>query len=151
MAYGRSRLTASAQAGDPFLGGIIKTIGKGLGIAGKILPGPLGGVARIAGGVLAPQRRLPPAPPQFMPGGILPTQFGRPRQVPSRAAPRMPGMAPRRRRMNPNNPQALRRAVRRISSWDRQRKSVEKSLRKIAPKPARRSRRDLGPGHRHVR
>lgn len=159
MAYGRSRLTAHMQAGDPFLGGIIKGIGKGLGVIGKIAPGPIGTIARTVGGALAPvsraprQRALPFPGPMVNLGTSLPgLGLGGPQQRVSfgRRQPGIPGVR-RRRRINPSNSRALRRAVSRISAWDRQRKSVEKALRKVAPKPARRARADLPRGHRHVR
>ena len=45
----------------------------------------------------------------------------------------------KRRRMNPCNDKALRRALRRIEMWDRQRKRVEKALRRACPPSRRRA------------
>ena len=51
----------------------------------------------------------------------------------------------KRRRMNPGNPKALNRAVRRLSMYHKQNKKVEAQLRKLAPRPrARRA-----PAHHH--
>ena len=155
MPYGRSRLTAGAQLGDPFLGGIIRGIGRAAG--GFLRGGPLGAI----GALLPPApreiaaRRLPPGPLPFLQQGPLPpTAFPMPRPPrggarPTRA-PRMPGEPSRRRRMNPLNVKALRRSTRRLAGFQREAKKVEKQLRKIAPQ-RRSSRRDLGPGHRHIR
>lgn len=114
----------ASHRGDPgifgFLGKAVKT---GLGIAGGILPGPLGAVARFAGGLI-PSRRAPTiarfAGPmatsmQAGPGGSkIPglIGFGQ-RAIPGGAT----GYYPRRRRMNPGNVKALRRAMRRQDSF----------------------------------
>lgn len=154
MPYGDSALRARAQAGDP---GLFGSIGKFLGGAAKfvggVVPGPIGGIIGGVGGILAPgkRRRIPgPLITPSLPGaGII-----SPRPFPTARGRAIPGVAfpePRRRRMDPGNTKALRRAVRRVSAWDRQRKSVEKSLRKIAPPARRRARADIPPGHRHVR
>jgi len=45
----------------------------------------------------------------------------------------------RRRRMNPLNPRALSRATRRLASFNRRSKSVEKQLRKLVPASRRRA------------
>ncbi len=155
MPYGQSRLTAAQQLGDPFLGGLIKGIGRVaggvLGVAGGLLPGPIGGIARGLGTLLVPKRRPPPALQvlQQPRGGIpgFPVSAAPPRPA---GKARMPGVAPRRRRMNPLNVKALRRSTRRLAGFQREAKKVEKQLRKIAPQ-RRSSRRDLAPGHRHVR
>jgi len=55
------------------------------------------------------------------------------------------GTRRRRRRMNPCNPKALRRAVRRLSMYHKQNKKIEAQLRKLAPRPARRR----APAHHH--
>ena len=160
MPYGRSRLTAAAQIGDPFLGGLVRGIGGvlggGLRIASRLLPGPIGGIAGIAGGILAggrPSRiqQVLPAPQVLIPtAGIR--RAGSPR-LPGggRQASRIPGEPGRRRRMNPLNVKAVRRSTRRLAAFQREAKKVEKQLRKIAPSPRRSSRRDLAPGHGHVR
>ena len=155
MPYGRSRLTASAQLGDPFLGGLVRGIGRAaggflrggpLGALGALLPRPGGPPTQIQA------RRLPPGPLPFLQQAPLPASvFPRPRPPTGMPRPtRMPGDAPRRRRMNPLNVKALRRSTRRLAGFQREAKKVEKQLRKIAPQ-RRSSRRDLGPGHRHIR
>jgi len=50
------------------------------------------------------------------------------------------GVRRKRRRMNPCNPKALRRAVRRLSMYHKQNKKIEQQLRKLAP-PRRAARR----------
>ncbi|GAG98296.1 unnamed protein product, partial [marine sediment metagenome] len=120
-------------------------------------PGPLGIPAKVIGGLLAPQQtgRTPPfTPPMVMPGRgfVLPQQNGRPPAGGQGIAfgPVASGQK-KRRRMDPMNVKALRRATRRLAAFDREKKKVEKQLRTIAPRPARRSRRDSPPGHTHVR
>lgn len=49
------------------------------------------------------------------------------------------GTRKKRRRINPCNDKALRRALRRIEAYDRTRKRVDKSLRKACPTPTRRA------------
>ncbi len=51
---------------------------------------------------------------------------------------------PRRRRMNPLNPKALRRATRRLSSFNKMAKKTQSELAKLAPPRARRA-----PGRHH--
>ena len=113
----------ASHRGDPglfgFLGGIVK---KGLGLAGGLLPGPLGGIARFAGSLIPGGARMVPsrqAARQAAPGGL---------QIP---VPGIRGMGQRaflggatgwepgrrRRRMNPGNVKALRRAMRRQDSF----------------------------------
>lgn len=154
--------------GDPglfgFLGGIAR---KGLGIAGSILPGPAGVAARAAGGLLGGRKARRAA--KVFPGGLVVQRqaaFGAPtrrrgpaQQLPGAqtkrgkaalAAARAASGIPKRRTMNVNNPKALRRATRRLSSWNKQKVRIEKELRKLAP-PRRSSRRDIPAGHTHVR
>lgn len=50
MPYGRSRLTASAQIGDPFLGGLVRGIGRAVG--GFVRGGPLGAISGVLGPIL---------------------------------------------------------------------------------------------------
>ncbi len=153
MPYGQSALRGSMQAGDPFLGSIVKGIGgfigKAAGVVGGILPGPLGGAARIAGRLLGGGPK-PVAP--SMPGVGA---FGAIRQRMMPGQPSMPLGTPygarRRRRMNPLNVKALRRSTRRLASFQREAKKVEKELRKLAPPRRGGARRDLGRGHVHVR
>ena len=148
------RTPSQKMVGDP---GIFGTIGKILGTAGRIIPGPIGGAIGAVGGILAPKRR---PTPEFrlptMPGGSTPTLHPTSRRPPPPGAALGPvgamAQQPRkRRRMDPMNVKALRRATRRLAAFDREKKKVEKQLRAIAPKPQRRSRRDLGPGHTHTR
>lgn len=167
MGYGRSRYMVAAQTGDPFLGGLIKgaskLVGKGLGIAGGILPGPIGLAAKIGGGLLGGGRVRPqitppvfpgagglPAPPMILPrfGGVGPRGVQQPRMT------QAGGISTRKRpRMNPNNPRALRRAVRRVEAHVRQEQRIKKTMTRVASHygSKRRSRRDAPPGHTHVR
>ena len=153
MPYGRSRLTASAQLGDPFLGGLVRGIGRAVG--GFVRGGPLGALAGVISGgrqpqALPPPQILVPRPPARQ-IGFLNIQRGGGVSAAARGAPRMPGEPGRRRRMNPLNVKAVRRSTRRLAAFQREAKKVEKQLRKIAPQRRSSSRRDLGPGHRHVR
>jgi hypothetical protein len=155
------RTPSQKLAGDP---GIFGTLGKIFGTVAKVgvslLPGPIGMAARGAVGLLTPAQqagRLPATPPfrpPVVPGGarlIVPipsgTSIGRGGAVPGTLI----EAGKKRRRMDPMNVKALRRATRRLASFDREKKKVEKQLRLIAPRPARRSRRDVPPGHGHVR
>ena len=148
------RTPSQKLTGDPGIFGTLgKILGKGLTAVSGIIPGPFGIPARIAGGLLAPQQqpgRTPPfTPPMVRPGqgfvgfqGLGPVQQTGTNLVPFQK---------KRRRMDPMNVKALRRATRRLAAFDREKKKVEKQLRLIAPRPARRSRRDAPPGHTHVR
>ncbi len=146
--------------GDPGLFGILGGIAKGaLGIAGKILPGPAGAIARFAGGLI-PGRRTIAAPVLRMPPGGPPgvarfagprVQFRGPGPPPSmpRGFPGMPGY--RRRRMNPGNVKALRRAMRRQESFVKlARRALRGSKYKITTAGARTAPRTIiresGPG-----
>lgn len=125
MPYGRSRLTASAQMGDPFLGGLIKGA---LKIGGRLIGGtPVGAAAgTIAGAILGRKTkgRVPQVQVQAVPGAGIVTKVPGVRGAVQRA---IPGGAtgfecqPRkkRRRMNPTNVKALRRAVRREEAFIR--------------------------------
>lgn len=108
--------------GDPGLFGFLGKVAKGaLGIAGGVLPGPLGGIARYAGRMFS----TPAAQPRFAPSRAPMMQAmpgGRPisgfkgfmqRAVPGGAT----GFFPKRRRMNPGNAKALRRAIRRTDAF----------------------------------
>lgn len=155
------RTPSQKLAGDPGIFGTIgKILGTGLSIAGGLLPGPLGIPAKIIGGVLRPGAKTIPQTPPFqaprLPGGTIPTFVGpqvapRPTGVAFGPAGVQAQMGRKRRRMDPMNVKALRRATRRLAAFDREKKKVEKQLRLIAPRPARRSRRDSPPGHTHVR
>ena len=61
MPYGRSRLTASAQLGDPFLGGLVRGIGRAVG--GFVRGGPLGALGAVIGGGRQPVALPPPPDP----------------------------------------------------------------------------------------
>jgi len=112
--------------GDPFLGGLIKGIGGvlggGLKIAGGLLPGPIGGVARFAGGILT---RKAPAPRTLAPVGPIPIMNGggqtsAPRTMPIATSKRgvvINGTRRKYRRMNVTNDKALRRAIRRTDGF----------------------------------
>ena len=155
------RTPSQKLVGDPGIFGTLgKILGTGLKAVGGIIPGPFGIPARVIGGVLAPSQRptqTPPfQPPMVRPGqGFIfpPTVQGRPTGTVQTVG---GGTAlafgqKKRRRMDPMNVKALRRATRRLAAFDREKKKVEKQLRLIAPRPARRSRRDSPPGHTHVR
>lgn len=159
MTYGMSRMRAQAAAGDPFLGGLVKGIGKVLGGVAKVAAPVLGGVVGGAPGALlgglvrrVTQRQVPAAPsiqvPQIMAG--------------YRPGVRGPGMVPgvgaepkKRRRMNYANQRALRRSLRRVTGYARQQKAVRKAAQEFArefgPKRRHTPRRDLPRGHIHVR
>jgi len=152
------RTPSQKLAGDPGIFGTLgKILGGGLKLAGGLLPGPLGIPAKIIGGVLAPQSRgqTPPfTPPMVRPGqGFIQMPQQRNGSVGGQGIAFGPvaGQQKKRRRMDPMNVKALRRATRRLAAFDREKKKVEKQLRTIAPRPARRSRRDSPPGHTHVR
>ena len=152
MPYGQSRLTAASQIGDPFLGGLVRGIGRAAG--GFLRGGPLGALGALLPPPRQPvARRLPGPLPFLPPQPQFQLPLGRPssQRLPAgRPATRMPGEPSRRRRMNPLNVKALRRSTRRLAGFQREAKKVEKQLRKIAPQ-RRSTRRDLGPGHRHIR
>jgi hypothetical protein len=161
--YNRSALVGTYQAGDPFLGGIIKGVGK---IAGGFLTGgPLGaigaGVGLIGGKPKRQQRqqrRRRGRPQRPMAGfGPIGPIAGIPGALPGPGSSGMPdlgGEPPARRRMNYSNQKALRRALRRATGFARQNKAVRKAAGEFAREfgPKRSSpRRDVGRGHVHVR
>ena len=97
MSYSMKVAKASAR-GDPglfsFLGKAIGTVAK---VAGGLLPGPLGGIAKIVGNVLVPAKPISVASVGSMPGvglrGItLPVIPGR--SIPVGAAAPYPGLVP---------------------------------------------------------
>lgn len=151
MSYGGSRLTASAQIGDPFLGGLIKGVGKLAGKLGGLLPGPAGVIAGGVGGVLAGKKTRSRV--ASVPGAgfieVNPPMLGAPGagvrvgRVGTTGQPGMPKK--KRRRMNPTNIKALRRAVRREEAFIRAAKktglvTVPKAKRvRRAARPRRRS------------
>jgi len=147
--------------GDPFVHTFIGTVLRG---AGGLIGGLPGKIATTAGGIIGGQigqgaqpvdatiiTQTVPEPTGF-PGGFMGGATGTGiKKTGQRQPGRVKGVA-KRRRMNPLNVKALRRSTRRLASFQREAKKVEKELRKLAP-PARRrsSRRDLGAHHTHVR
>lgn len=153
MPYGQSALRGHSQAGDPFLGDIVKGIGK---VVGAVVPGPVGAIGRVIAGRPAPQPRIIAPRPQVgvMPGGGGARIFPGAR-TPTRVDPATGMPVRKRRRMNYSNQKALRRALRRASGYARQQKAVRKAAsefaREFGPKP-RRARRDvIVPRHTVVR
>ena len=137
--------------GDP---GLFGSLGKLLGGAARMIPGPVGAIAGILTGAKVKQASQSTV---AMPGGGIPSGFA-PQQVPrpgilAAAQRAIPGgntgmmtVRKKRRRMDPLNVKALRRSTRRLSAFQREAKKVEKELRKLAP-PARR--RSSGTHHHH--
>jgi len=132
-AFGRmSRTNKLRFQGDPFLGGIIRAIGSGLGFIGKKVVLPL---VKNQLGISTPIPALPPpGPAPEIPGVMTPfpkdkfkevirTGLGLPPPGGMLTLPRLPPMSgmggQRRRRMNPLNPRALRRALSRAGAFAR--------------------------------
>src|SRR5262245_7874340 len=126
----RQSLVLRAAAGDPFLGGLLGAIGKGLGAVGKIVLPAFGinPAPRVPAPV--PDARITIGPPFGLPfptdskpvnipitpttgGKVIMGGVGGAFGLPARAGFR------RRRRMNPLNPRALRRALSRASAFSR--------------------------------
>lgn len=131
MPYGMA--TRKAR-GDPFLGSIVKGIGK---VVGAVLPGPIGTIGRIIGGSGGGGS---PAPPSVaMPGGALFRGLG-PTSMPAQTYAGA-GYPRKRRRMNYTNQKALRRSLRRVTGYARQQKAVRKAASEFAREfgPKRRS------------
>lgn len=130
--------------GDPFLGGVLKGIA---GIAGRALKRAIPGVGVISELPGLFRGKKPPTIP-FRPG-----------------LPRLPATDPRvqlltpaepkngkRRRINPANPKALRRAIRRQDGFVKlARRALKGSGYTIVSRGSRRPKRDLPAGHMHVR
>jgi hypothetical protein len=122
--YGRAGNYAY-QAGGIF-SGIASAIGKVAKVAGGLLPGPIGTIARIGGGILAGAgagRVIQAALPSLVPAPPSPGMIPAPgitgvieRALPGGASGYISG---RRRRMDPMNVKALRRASRRLDSFAR--------------------------------
>ena len=148
MSYGMS--TRDFQ-GDPFLGGLIKTAFKGIkGAIGGVFGGP------------SPISILPPQlPTPVLPGGTTVRGITvKPKPGVRGAVERLlPGgktgyvvEGRRRRRINPANPKALRRAIRRTDGFVKlARRALKGSGYTIVSRSSRRPKRDLGRGHIHVR
>ena len=148
MAYG---MAGRDFQGDPFLGGLIK---KGLGA--------LVGVGKRALGIQPPPTlQLPPGfGVPVMPGGQVPRgTVTKTKGVKGALQRAIPGGATgfqvtgaRRRRINPANPKALRRAIRRQDGFVKlARRALKGSGYTIVTRGSRRPKRDLGAGHTHVR
>lgn len=170
MAYNKRGygMTTYYAVGDPFLGGLIKGAGKFIGgvakTAGGIIGGPVGGILGGVGGILAPPKAQKPVPytgppinsklaggvPVMGIPGLPPTQTGMP---PGYRVTKQGTVTTRKRpRMNPGNAKALRRAMRREEAFvNMARKALKGSKYTITTRGSRRPRRDLGPGHTHVR
>jgi hypothetical protein len=120
--------------GDP---GIFGSIGKALGgvarVAGGLLPGPLGAVAGAVGGALAGRSS---APALGLTGGFSPGGPGRAQRPVSgfrgfaeRVLPGgRSGYTAARRRMNAGNAKAARRAIRRIKAVRHLLMSIEREM-----------------------
>ena len=121
-AQARGDYLASAR-GDPGLFGFLGKAVKGaLGVVGRFAPGPIGGIARTLGGLIpgggvrrVATTMMTSRAQQAGPGGIaIPTIRGALQRAVIGGA---SGFYPRRRRMNPGNVKALRRAMRRQDSF----------------------------------
>ena len=148
MAYG---MAGRDFQGDPFLGGLIKkavgglvSIGRGaLGIPSqpvlKLPPGfgtPVMPGGQVPGGTVTKKKGLGGTLQRFLPGG----QTG------------LVVTGPSRKRINPANPKALRRAIRRQDGFVKlARRALKGSGYTIVSRGSRRPKRDLGAGHSHVR
>ena len=155
MGYGiMGRGDYGIYRGDPGLFGFIKKIGGGL-LRGIVGASPLGQAARFI------QRAIPvrgPRRPVGFPGmGLAGMPLGE--RFKRGAQMMMPGgrtglegLGPRRRRMNVANPKALRKAIRRQAGFVKlAKKALKGTGYRIVTKGSGRSRRDLPPGHAHVR
>ncbi len=160
MPLSRAQLQGMA-VGDPFfgilgraLGAIGKLAGRALGIGGRAAPAARTAgtavavrtppIVRPAGGPLGSSGTLGRVLGAIGTGGLAAGALGGILGVGSEMAVRGvagflgPGEAPRRRRMNPLNPKALRRATRRLSSFNKFAVKTQKELAKLAP-PRRRA------------
>lgn len=138
--------------GDPGIGSFLKGVAGGITrIAGTVLPGPAGALARGASSLI---RNTPPARIQQIPvtpvGGLRGLAQ---RAVPGGATGYQVNLGGRRRRkMNPGNTKALNRASRRIDSFVRvAKKALKHTNYTVVTKGSRRGKKDLGAGHSHVR
>lgn len=113
--------------GDPGLFGWLgKTVGKvgkaALGIGGAVLPGPLGGAARLGQRLLGGTRDVAPPPPTIVPPAmdapaLPPVSAFRPGSIDVAGKTQRTLAARKRRRMNYGNVKALKRADRRIDGF----------------------------------
>lgn len=137
--------------GDPGIGSFLKGAVRGVArVAGTVLPGPAGALARGASSLL----RSSPARPQQIP--VMPA--GGLRGMVQRAVPGgstglvVGGGHRKRRKMNPGNTKALTRASRRMDSFVRvAKKALKHTNYTVVTKGSRRGKKDLGAGHGHVR
>lgn len=112
----------SGYRGDPSIfstiGNVLRRVGStALGAAGQVVPGPGGFVARQASRALAPRRPQPAlgGGGQRFPGGLSVPRFGPGGTTKKGLPPALGGR--KRRRMNPGNARALRRAIRRQDAF----------------------------------
>lgn len=124
------RIQYARHRGDPFsIGGLLGGVAK---FAGGIIPGPAGMVLKAAGGLLSKPKPAQIGPPirevQMGPGGIIykKTEYGA--QATGLGGGIFPSSGRKRRRMNPLNPRALRRAASRLNSFKTHVKSVSRAL-----------------------
>lgn len=166
MPLTRAQLQGMA-VGDPFfgilgraLGAVGRLAGRALGIGGRAAPRAVGPgtavairtppIVRPAGGPLGSSGTLGRVLGSIATGGAAAGALGGVLGVGTEMAVRGvagflgPPAAPRRRRMNPLNPKALRRATRRLSSFNKFAVKTQKELAKLAP-PRRRA----PPRHHH--
>jgi len=149
MPYGMSSMP---YRGDPFLGGLIKSGFKFLKGGVKSLVGGQqtypGGAIKYNGGGQQPVPGLRGMAQRLLPGGAsgYETDAQRKRRLAKEEGRSI------RRRINPANPKALRRAIRRQDGFVKlARRALKGSGYTIVTKGSRRPKRDLGVGHTHVR
>jgi len=176
MAYYRGDYYRGKGRGDYYRGkgrgdpGFWSAIGKGLGVVGAAIAAPytggatLGLIPSILGGVGTPQGATSITTPPFVPNGggaMALTRMPNVQQITLRKLPAgNPPMAERdinlppefrrrRRTMNPGNVKALRRSLRRVSSFGRLCKSARKAIGQAATAvQVRRGQRALPPARR---
>lgn len=140
--------------------GGIKSVGKVAlgGVVGGITGGPLGaigGIARASGLLGGGGATAVPIQPMQMPISRAQPQLKIPsgaQMLPGPGGTWIPVQGKKRRRMNPGNAKALRRAIRREEAFvGLAKRALKGSKYTVTTRGASRPRRDLGPGHRHVR
>lgn len=143
------------MVGDPGFFGTLGRIARGVGRAGVgfLTGGAVGAATSIAGDIFRPPRGgggITQVPVTRVPGIKGAAQ----RLIPGGATGfEVAGMRRKRRRMNPMNKKALTRANRRIDGFVRETRKVLKHTNyKLVTKQSRsRPKKDMGPGHTHVR
>lgn len=103
------------------------------GVAGPIAGLP---VSRVAGTLARRGARAIPGIAGGVAAGLALDKFGQPKPK-------------KRRRINPCNDKALRRALRRVEMYDKQRKRVDQALRKACPPSRRRAAPSRSGAHKH--